>query len=317
MTRILPQGLRPSDIARICTVPRTPAEWVFALTFPTSPLKQVLDVLIADRIADLAVLIKFSEILAAMNVRAEYARLEELLKDSKSRDAYMEMKRQEEAGRPPKAENIPSDLEKSLKTIDKYIDSLLAQAVEVKQEYREIEQQLDASSRRWDNRQQVVATQFMDQLLQQMPAIADDQARQERIMSAIRTPAPMRILDINPALVEVLNEPKAHIQQLGVAMENRVNFVRELNVLSNVLLEKEFDPKEFLQKLKAKPKLITVPKCDATDTSMICDAISGVCKRNDLQAKMAMIDKDLDVAKNSREVLQKALKAPASRPKAE
>jgi hypothetical protein len=296
-------GYKPSDLARICIAPRDQQELLIALTYLNSPLKRKLDNFLEEMEVSRAV-IPFLQFLEDMKVLQEQAKLEALLKNEVSVDAYMEMKRQEEAARPSdlKPDQTVLELKARLDAIDASINVFQVQAAALTQTYQQANQQLTVTTTAWNDRQQNIANEFMNRIVQQNPAIAQNPVRQQLITNALQAPAPTKILDINPSMLNI----KASPAQLGAVMANKMDFVRELNVLSNVLLENEFDPKEFLKKLKTKPKL-DIPRCEPVDKDMICDTITGVCKRNAIKLELDMVNKNLDGLKKDREAVSSAL----------
>jgi hypothetical protein len=307
----------PAELARIYTAPRTPEEYLIALTHPDSLIKKATDNLVMERASIRIKTIKLLRILARQDMLKKRAELEELLKHGNSVDAYMEMRRQEEAGRPlaVETEAVVHNLEVKRTDVGKQINMVESRHEQLVEALQAANKRLNDVNVAWDQSQKNATKELMDGLTQALPDIEKDQERKRQIEAAFQVTTPVKILNINPALLNVLDMPleknkQDPVRELGAVMETRVNFVRELNVLANIFKEKldeEFDPAKFLKQLRNKPA-INVPKCKPADATIICDAITGVCQKKKVETDIQQVAKELEALKKKRQVLNEELK---------
>jgi len=253
------------EYIRMTTRPMNAAEWTLAITNPFSPIYDMVMTVVG------------------------YILLEQFVLRLVARE-YLQHERQEIIDRLAYAECLERREQEALRAAppaDKQIADLEATQTELKESIMQIDIYLEAISNNWHQQQEQQANNFMAE-----PALQHlNDAQKDKVKAAFHLISPVKILQANPALLN------RSLPTLAEDLMMRFGMARELNVLSNVLLEGEFNPSDFLKALKTGPK-INVPRCTPGDKKIIQEAITGVCKKKADQKSLAEVNQALQAMRH-------------------
>lgn len=299
------------------THPRTAEEWTLAITNPQSPVYKQVMIVMSEYEREELWLEAFVERLVERSLREERAE-EQAIKDEIAYKEYKEGMARAEADRTqPDIEKDALAEQQAELQVD--IADLIETQVTLQEAIKQINEQLETVSTDWVDSQKDQAKTFVETWLNDLPVDPDVlQRRQDAVEKAFQMASPVRILEVNPLLLQRMEGQEQPERSLAEDLMNRFCFVRELNVMAHALLddvENAFDPAHFLKSLREnKPK--PVPGCTGKDKEMICDAITGVCRRRVAEESLHDVQSELSDKRKLLTKVEEEMAAQNQRPRA-